>query len=948
VRTGKGDGLLRQLHHRQSATAEPVRLPARPVRSAAPATARPTCAAGFNSCNGVDGGIGTCANFLTDSVNCGACGKVCDPGQSCTGGTCAETCAAGFSACGGGDGGAPYCANELIDNANCGGCNSPCPAGQVCNGSGTCAESCSTGFSTCPTGVTGPYCAKLTNDSNNCGTCGKVCSPGASCAASACSESCAAGYRVCGGGDGGAAYCANAGTDSNNCGTCGNICASGKSCSGGKCTESCATGYSACSNSYCADLTSDANNCGVCGTTCSSTFKAPGCCKSACTDLATGDPNNCGTCGTVCTGGAPGCCEAGCVDESNDLKNCGGCGTTCNGVEPACCSSGCVDEASDVNDCGGCGTVCKKGTTPACCLSAGSGACTDESTDANNCGGLRHGLLLGRLPRRQLLLRGLRHRYDHQLPGRLRHHRRLLPPDLQHRLRLRPHRHLRDDLRQHLGLRAEFGLQLLEPSRRLLLSCGGQWATVYVDGKLGADTNCCDTAATACQTITFAMKQIAAAGATGVTISAAWDASPKTRADWAPSNGETYPIHLGYGVTLKAAGIFFTPAVPKAGNSGVDVFDVYAYNAKDTGTVTIEGTSVDYALIGFNSTQTNLTGTTIAVNTGVANETAVPLTLEKVWLNGQTEALNVGPGATVSLGPSPVLIGSGANTANPLTSVKSPGSGIYCKGAAGSLATLLDVDAGGSMVLDVDQQDTGHPSPSTIAAIFAYDYCNITLSQSPVIGVPSPCPSPKVDGEGIVDQGGSTVSLTGATIQCLYNHGMDVGETSVAGLSGTPTLALASTLIQYTGQTALKINGGAVSPVTNSTIYHARLGVILQEAGTLDLSGGGNMAVCTTSKEPGYYNNNGGTAPGINVWNQTAATSIDASNMLWDNNPPGYWTCTDPANATTANTCTCASGTCNGMNIEAPDDSDAVTADNTNATPIVLTNPSLQTTYTCN
>jgi hypothetical protein len=70
--------------------------------------------------------------------------------------------------------------------------------------------------------------------------------------------------------------------------------------------------------------------------------------------------------------------------------------------------------------------------------------------------------------------------------------------------------------------------------------------------------------------------------------------------------------------------------------------------------------------------------------------------------------------------------------------------------------------------------------------------------------------------------------------------------------------------------------------------------------------------------------------------------------VAWDNNPPEYWTCTDAANGVGAQTCTCSSGACNGTNVNTPDNTDAVTASNTNANPMILTNPSLQTTYICN
>jgi len=430
------------------------------------------------------------------------------------------------------------------------------------------------------------------------------------------------------------------------------------------------------------------------------------------------------------------------------------------------------------------------------------------------------------------------------------------------------------------------------------------------------------------------MKLVSNNKLTGVTLKVAWNATPSTRADWSPSAGETYPIHLGYGVTLYAPGIFFSPPTPK-GAAG-DVFDVYSYGGTDTGTVTIEGNpKIDYVFIGIDSQQASLTNTAVAVNTGVATKTPVPVVLNDVWMNGETEALYLGAGSSVSLGPSPVIIGSGGSTANPLP-VTSTGVGVYCQGTAASPATLKDVDAGGASVLQVDSQDTAHGLKGTF---YAYDGCNVTLSQSPIFGLPPPCQTPKIDGEGLLMGGASTISLTGATIQCMFNHGIDVGE--VTTLNANPTVTLDKMLLEYTGQTALKLNGGSVT-ATNSTIYHSRFGVVVQLAATLDLSGGGNIVACNTNAEPGGYT---GTVPGIDVWNSSGTASIDASNVAWDHNPPYYWTCTDGAGS--ASTCTCASGACNGVAVAPTDGADALTDANTSITPIVMTNPKLQTKYNC-
>jgi len=468
--------------------------------------------------------------------------------------------------------------------------------------------------------------------------------------------------------------------------------------------------------------------------------------------------------------------------------------------------------------------------------------------------------------------------------------------------------------------------------------------TIFVDGALGSDTNCCDSATTACLTITHAMSKIFLAGATGVTMNVSWNGQPTVRSDWAPATAESYPIHLGMGVTLNAPGVFFTPPA----GAPVDVFDVFAFNANDTGTVTIAGDpTVDYAFIGIDSTQSNLQSTAIAVNSGIG--TAVPLVLSYVWMNGQSEALNLGAGAKVTLGSNDVIIGGGLSTPNPLP-VSSPGNEILCQGSTTSRATLQD-DPRGVSILQIDSQDTNHITGS-LAELYAADNCDVTLTQSPIMGPPPPCNNPKLDGEGVLLSGTSTATLTGATFQCLFNHGIDLGETP---LFGSPTLTLDSSLIQHTGQTGLKVNGGSVGPVTNTSVYHCRFGVAIQGTGALDLSAGGNIVACNTNAELGAFEQAPGRVTGIDVWNSSSLNnlSLNASNVLWDDNPPVIWSCSDifgdGAFTLAGKDCTCVSGGCSGTGVPLPDGTDAAYySGNTNAVPIDTSNPGLQNKFVCN
>jgi len=170
-----------------------------------------------------------------------------------------------------------------------------------------------------------------------------------------------------------------------------------------------------------------------------------------------------------------------------------------------------------------------------------------------------------------------------------------------------------------------------------------------------------------------------------------------------------------------------------------------------------------------------------------------------------------------------------------------------------------------------------------------------------------------------------------------------MGETTT---SGTPTLTMDDSIIQYTGQTALKVNIGTIGPVTNSIVYHSRFGVVAQLDATVDLSGGNNIVACNQTAEPGGY---GGTVPGINLWNSSyGKATINATGVLLPDSPPSEWECSDGNGS--ANNCTCLQGSCSGTNVPATDQADAVYSSlNTAATPIDLTNTGVQQLYpTCN
>ncbi len=81
----------------------------------------------------------SCANYLDDESNCGACGTVCGSGETCTNGNCLPVCGNSQILCADGAN-HPVCASSMTDPANCGGCGIVCGAGASCVG-GACVAS---------------------------------------------------------------------------------------------------------------------------------------------------------------------------------------------------------------------------------------------------------------------------------------------------------------------------------------------------------------------------------------------------------------------------------------------------------------------------------------------------------------------------------------------------------------------------------------------------------------------------------------------------------------------------------------------------------------------------------------------------------------------------------------------------------------------------------------
>src|SRR5262249_54846006 len=146
------------------------------------------------------------------ACNSGLCGGSCTPPQ----GLCSARS----------DGGtiAHACTDTRTDPQNCGGCGNVCLPQQTCSASQCTA--CRRAPLECLTATPGfTACLAVPSDNNICGGCGGKCAAGSSCQDGACV---AAGKSNCGNADGGAAFQADLQNDRANCGACGLACVAGE------------------------------------------------------------------------------------------------------------------------------------------------------------------------------------------------------------------------------------------------------------------------------------------------------------------------------------------------------------------------------------------------------------------------------------------------------------------------------------------------------------------------------------------------------------------------------------------------------------------------------------------------------------------------------------------------------------------------------------------------
>ncbi len=389
-------------------------------------------------------------------------------------------------------------------------------------------------------------------------------------------------------------------------------------------------------------------------------------------------------------------------------------------------------------------------------------------------------------------------------------------------------------------------------------------AVMSIDNAQGNDaTLCCGYgAAGPCQTLTRAMNLVTGTNNyntnTLVTLTATIDGGG---GDWST---ETYPVSLSWGITLSAAGVYFSDAVGGA----AEMFDVVLGTTESPGNPVTIGVPIvnanDQVVIGADSSA-NFTSDfiTISVEAGQTLSIFNAQVLEEAFF-GLGRAIDVQSGATLDIGGS--LFASGTlwsggtalpnGTAITYGFFDAPGTGIYCNG------NVSDSLFAGGLV-----------STAQGLGIDAEDNCVVSLNNSPIFGTPTggtgwtncsagpPCGgcnlNPPPDGTAVLANGSNaTVNLYGAAISCMNAYGVEVTYSSNAGLT-QPQVVVGSAI--FGGNSSIQNCAGA-------GVYSSAGSIYVESATLLHNYRGVDMEVDANSLSGNVYlNDNSSTQPSTNT-----------------------------------------------------------------------------------
>jgi hypothetical protein len=384
--------------------------------------------------------------------------------------------------------------------------------------------------------------------------------------------------------------------------------------------------------------------------------------------------------------------------------------------------------------------------------------------------------------------------------------------------------------------------------------------------------------------------------------------------DWAT---ETYPVSLGWGVTLSAPGVYFTDTHGKP-----EIFDVALATGETAGHPVVIGVpsanANDQVVIGVDSSG-NLTTDAISVlvekgqTLDMLNAQVLEAPLTQVMCNPwcgigvdvqDTATLNVGSDNSSNSGT--VYFGGALpNGTYPLyanrPSPKTPAVAIYCNG------TVTDAPGGAtpSMVSTIKH-----------ISIDAEDSCTVTLNNDPTFGEPTTggyngCTMKSLDDTAILANGNAAnVTLSGATISCMNIDGIDVTNTNAGANAPVVTVQADDggnpSVIENCQRDGIYVTAGSVY-VIGSTIEYNYVGIDMEtdttaaggtattnpdgvwiNDGTGNAQTANSSVICNSSQEIG------GGGGGIDVWNNSTA-KVNADYVNWD-----QWY--DPDGGATGNT----------------------------------------------
>ncbi len=434
--------------------------------------------------------------------------------------------------------------------------------------------------------------------------------------------------------------------------------------------------------------------------------------------------------------------------------------------------------------------------------------------------------------------------------------------------------------------------------------------TVNVDIANGSDTTaCCGySGAGPCQTLEHAMLLVDATNGlnagTLVTLDATVDGGG---GNWS-TTVETYPISLGWGVTLTAPGVYF-----KGSNSAEEIFDIAMQPGElaPPAMVTMQGGAVNAVVVGSDDSAAVTTQLGIVVEDGGTLNVSY---VDVFVYNGST-GITLENGATLDLDFASAggFLNLGGTLPNGTVQTENLGTGIYC-----SNATISDLFSTASPSLAAKAQYT---------SIDAEDGCTVSLMHNPTFGWPTAggytgsgqgCTgiSGSKDYIGLSARGGATVSLSNATFTCMYE-----GLTVNPGATTNPTVTLSNATIENCSPSGIYVTAGTVT-VSSGTIDHNYIGVEMAGSGympSVTLNDGtmtnNTTVTCNSNQEPGATSQ---PNPGIDVYNDSDG-NVAADYVNWDewSNTDGvdlFW-CAPlfgiPSNCTcqaTNNTCTNTAG----------------------------------------